>query len=165
MTTCRFFMHVLSTAINVPTRWPIGLLTVSNILLRVAMKLKYTLFYSILLMESANILGRKNVSLDRGATFMHPCNYCYQHYVTSGPMRGLIAPYGTEPHTSGHGNSMTESAQWGQFSKNRMGKGQTNKIRRDIATTRPNRPSGPILWKKTEKSVTTLHLGPPPPLV
>ena len=41
-------MHVLSTAINVPTRWPIGLLNVSNILLRVAMKLKYTLFYSIL---------------------------------------------------------------------------------------------------------------------
>ena len=40
-------MHVLSTAINVPTRWPIGLLTVSNILLRVAMKFKYTLFNSI----------------------------------------------------------------------------------------------------------------------
>ena len=40
-------MHVLSTAINAPIRWPIGLFAVSNILPSVAMKFKYTLFNSI----------------------------------------------------------------------------------------------------------------------
>ena len=33
-------------------------------------------------MESATIESQKNVSLDSGATFLHPCNYCYQNYVT-----------------------------------------------------------------------------------
>ena len=35
-------------------------------------------------------------------------------------MGGLekTAPDGTSPHLHGHGNSMTESAQWGQFSEN-----------------------------------------------
>ena len=40
-------------------------------------------------------------------------------HVTSMPMRGLKnAPDGTEPHTHGHHDSMTESAQWGRFSEN-----------------------------------------------
>ena len=38
----------------------------------------------------------------------------------SGPIRGLgkTAPDGADTHTHGHGDSMTESAQWGQFSEN-----------------------------------------------
>ena len=49
-------------------------------------------------------------------------------HVTSGPMRGLgkkLHPMAqnqstTDPHTHGHGDSMTEWAQWGQFSKNKL---------------------------------------------
>ena len=37
--------------------------------------------------------------------------------------------------------------------ENRMGGGQTRK-RTDIATTRPNQPSGPILWKNKGRAVT-----------
>ena len=33
----------------------------------------------ILLLESAPFEDQKNVSLDSGATFLHPCDYCYQH--------------------------------------------------------------------------------------
>ena len=33
----------------------------------------------ILLMKSATIEGQKSVSVDIGATFRHPCDYCYQH--------------------------------------------------------------------------------------
>ena len=33
-------------------------------------------------MESATIKGQKNISLDSGATFLHPCDYCYQLYIT-----------------------------------------------------------------------------------
>ena len=42
-------------------------------------------------------------------------------HVTSGPMRGLkkTAPDGTNKQTNGHGDSMTESAQWGRFNENR----------------------------------------------
>ena len=60
-------MHVLITAINVPTRWPIGLLTVSNILPSVAMKFKYKLFYSILFYSKIWILSvnRTHLSLIR----------------------------------------------------------------------------------------------------
>ena len=42
-------------------------------------------------------------------------------HVISGPMRGLgkkTAPNGADKQTSGHGGSMTESAQWGRFSEN-----------------------------------------------
>ena len=49
-------------------------------------------------------------------------------HVISGPMRGLeqkLHPMTqtnrqTEPQTDGHGDSMTESAQWGQFSENTL---------------------------------------------
>ena len=47
-------------------------------------------------------------------------------HLTSGPMRGLkkTAPSGantqTDGHTSGHGDSMTESANWGQFSEKQL---------------------------------------------
>ena len=41
-------------------------------------------------------------------------------HVTSGPMRGLkkTASNGANKQTSGHGDSLTESAQWGRFSEN-----------------------------------------------
>ena len=32
-------------------------------------------------MEIATIETQKNVSLDSGATFLHPCDYCYQYYL------------------------------------------------------------------------------------
>ena len=31
-------------------------------------------------MESAPIPDQKNVSTDSGVTFLHPCDYSYQHY-------------------------------------------------------------------------------------
>ena len=39
--------------------------------------------------------------------------------VISGPMRGLkeTASHGANRQTDGHGDSMTESAQWGRFSE------------------------------------------------
>ena len=37
----------INAPINAPKRWPVGLLTVSNILPNVAMKFKYALFNSI----------------------------------------------------------------------------------------------------------------------
>ena len=46
-----------------------------------------------------------------------------RHHVISGPMRGLKktasdgANRHTEPQTDGHGDSKTESAQWGRFSE------------------------------------------------
>ena len=48
-------------------------------------------------------------------------------HVTSEPMIGLkiTAPDGAQPHnyrtTDEHGDSMTESAQWGRFSKKGLG--------------------------------------------
>ena len=41
-------------------------------------------------------------------------------HMTLGPMRGLkkTAPVGSNTQTDGHGNFMTESAQWGPFSEN-----------------------------------------------
>ena len=40
-------------------------------------------------------------------------------HAISGPMRGLKnASDGADRQTSGHGNSMTESAYWGKFSEN-----------------------------------------------
>ena len=48
-------------------------------------------------------------------------------HVTGGPLRGLknngtsfgpLGLDGAEPQMDGHGNPMTESAQWGRFSEN-----------------------------------------------
>ena len=46
----------------------------------------------ILLMESATIEDQKNVSLDSGATFLHPCDYCYQHYSKHQYLTDLVQP-------------------------------------------------------------------------
>ena len=32
-------------------------------------------------MKSAPIMDKKNVSTDSGVTFLHPCDYSYQHYI------------------------------------------------------------------------------------
>ena len=61
---------------------------------------------------------KKNVGVDSGGeNEMHGTNH-----VTSGPMRGLkkCTRWHKQTHrnTFGHGDSMTESAQLGQFSEN-----------------------------------------------
>ena len=48
-------------------------------------------------------------------------------HVTSGPMRGLkkLHPMTkSSRHTDGHGDSMTELAQWGQFNENEEKRGR-----------------------------------------